>query len=189
MPKIRKPSRADISAVLSDQAVLKKVRNQTIISKPTIPRKSKSVRKKEANNRFAEASRWAKEILTEPGMKALYSKGINSKLSNAQMVAVTDFLTAPVIHYINLKQYTGAIGDKIRIKATDDFQVSSVDVTISDKKGKELEKGPAVHYKRKPVMWIYTLKLANAYIAGTVIEVTAKDRPGNTVVKTETVEK
>ncbi len=153
-----------------------------------MPRKSKSSRKKESNNRFANASLWAKETLAEPGMKKLYSKGINSKLSNAQIVAVTDFLTAPVIHYISLKQYTGAIGDKVRIKATDNFQVISVEVKIRNKNGKELEKGPAIQYKRKPVMWIYSLTAANADVIGTIVEATAKDRPGNTTVKSETVE-
>jgi hypothetical protein len=188
VPKIRKPTEADISAVFSNDVVVRKIRNQTVISTITVPRKSTSARKQEANKRFAKASLWAKVILTEPGMMELYSKGINRKLSNAHTVAVVDFLNAPEVHYISLKQHTGAIGDKIRIKATDDFQVTAVEVTITDKNGKQLEKGPAIRYKRKPVMWIYTLTVANPDIGGTVIEVTARDRPGNTVVKKETIE-
>jgi hypothetical protein len=188
VPKIRKPTQADISAVLSNDVVVRKVRNQTVISTITIPRKSTSTRKQQANKRFAKANQWAKMILTQPGMMELYSKGVNSKLSNAHTVAVVDFLNAPEIHYISLKQHTGAVGDKIRIKATDDFHVTTVDVTIIGKNGKQLEKGPAIRYKRKPAMWIYTLTVANPDISGTIVEVTARDRPGNTVVNKETAE-
>jgi hypothetical protein len=188
MPKIRKPTNADISAVFSQDVVIRKVRGQTIVSTPTVPRKSKSAKKEKTNDRFTEAGSWAKATLKEPGMKELYSKGINSKLSNARTVAVTDYLTAPTIHYISLKQHTGAIGDKIRIKATDDFQVTAVKVTITDKNGKRLETGPAIRYKRKPVMWIYTLTVANREMIGTVIEVKAMDRPGNKTEKRVMIE-
>ena len=187
MPKLRKETKADISAMLSDDVVMRQYRNQTIISKITIPQESTSPGKQASKDRFAIASQWANKTLKDPVMKKLYSKGINSRLPNAHTVATTDYLVAPTIHYISLKQYTGAIGDSIRIKATDNFQVVSVDVTITDKNGKQLEKGPAIRYKRKAFMWAYTLTVANPDVSGTVIEVTAKDRPGNTAVKTEMV--
>ncbi len=188
MPKIRKPTKGDISALLSNDVVVRKIRNQTIVSTITVPKASKSIRKKETNDRFAKAGAWAREILTEPGMKKLYSKGIDSRHTNARTVAVTDYLTAPKIHYISLKQHTGAIGDKIRIKATDDFQVTSVNVTITDKNGNQLETGATSRYKRKPVMWVYTLTVANPEIVGTVIEVQAMDRPGNKTEQKVTIE-
>jgi hypothetical protein len=87
-----------------------------------------------------------------------------------------------------LKQHTGAIGDKIRIKATDDFQVTAVNVMITDKNGKLLEAGPAIRYARKPTMWIYTLTVANPDPVGTVIQVTALDRPKNMTEKRVTIE-
>jgi hypothetical protein len=183
MAKMRKPTKSDISALLSNDVVVRTIRNQTVISTITKPKKSTSARKAETNDRFAEASYWAKATLKKPGMKELYSKGISGKLSNAHTVALADYLNAPKIHYISLKQHTGAIGDKIRIKATDDFLVTAVNVTITNKNGKQLETGPATRYKRKPVMWIYTLTVANPKMIGTVIEVKVMDRPGN---KTET---
>jgi hypothetical protein len=180
--KIRK-TKADISALLSDDLALRKYRNQLVLSTVTVPRKSTSARKRKSMNRFAEASAWAKAILRKPGMKEWYSKGINSKLTNAHTVAVTDYLIAPKIHYISLKQHTGVIGDDIRIKATDAFQVTAVNVTITNKNGKQLEAGPATRYKRKPVMWIYTLTVANPEVVGTEIQVIAIDRPGNKTEK------
>lgn len=187
MPKLRKETKADISAVFSADVAMRQYRNQTIVSKIKRPRKSKSVKREAAKERLADASRWAKMTLMEPDIKKLYSKGINSRLPNAHTVAIQDYLTAPTIHYISLKQHTGAIGDKIRIKVTDNFQVTAVNVMITDKNGKELEKGPATRYARKPTMWIYTLTVANPELDGTVIKVTAMDRPENIVVKEEKI--
>ena len=187
MSKIRKPTRADISAILSHAAVIRKYRNQTVISVVTTPRRSKSARKKASNDRFKEANNWAKHVLRDPGMKALYAKGINGKLSSAHTVAVSDYLQAPVIHYINLKDHTGAVGDKIRIKATDNFQVTAVEVTITNAKGILVEKGQATRYSRKPAMWSYILTVANPDLPGTVISVIARDRPGNTAALEEKI--
>ena len=187
MPKIRKPTKADFSAMTSNDVTYRKVRNQTIVSTITIPKKSKSLKKKACNDRFANAHLWVDRLFFEPGMKELYSKGITENKNNARMVAVTDYMTPPKIHYISLKQHTGAIGDKIRIKATDDFQVTSVNVTITDKNGVQLETGAAIQYKRKPKMWVYELTVANPEVTGTVIEVFAMDRPENKTVEKVTV--
>ena len=181
VPKLKKYTAADLSAVLSDHVVLRKFRNQLVISKVTVPRKSKSVKKQASINRFRAANSWAKNILQQPGMKELYSKGINSKLSNAHTVAVSDYLNPPEIHYIDLKGYTGAAGDEIRIKVTDVFRVVAVTVTIAGSNGKQLEAGSAVRYVRKPAIWIYTLTRDNPHVKGTVIQVKASDLPENTV--------
>ncbi len=187
MPKIRKPTKADISAFLSNDIAIRKYRNQTVVSTVRIPRKSKSVRRKAANDRFKKANDWAKNILRQHGMKELYAKGINDKLSNAHTVAVRDYLQGPEIHYISLKDHTGAAGDTIRIKATDDFQVINVEVKITNPKGILLEKGQATRYSRKPAMWVYNLTVANRNLPGTVIRVMASDRPGNKAVLEEKV--
>ncbi len=179
MPKLSKPTKADISAVFSDNVATKKYRNQNVISKIKFPRKSKSVKAQNAKDRFKSAISWAKSTLMDPDMKTLYSKGITDKLSNAQTVAVTDYMEAPKIHYVSLKDHHGIIGDKIRIKATDNFQVISVTVKITNAKGTLLEQGRATRYPRKPAMWVYILTVANPDLNGTVINVTAKDRPGN----------
>ncbi len=181
MPKIKKPTGADISALTSDVVAPKKYRNRLVISRVTFPKPSNSEKKKEMNDRFADANQYAKHILKLPGMKELYAKGISARLSNTHTVAVSDYLNAPVIHAINIKEYHGTAGDKLRIRATDDFQVTSVEVRIRNKKGDTLEKGEAVKNKRKPRSWVYTTTVNNPELEGTTIEVTAKDRPGNEV--------
>ncbi|CAN5361019.1 hypothetical protein BH09BAC3_BH09BAC3_10040 [soil metagenome] len=179
MAKLRKKTEAELSAVYAYDVALRKHRGQRIASTITIPKESTSQKKKESKSRFAEAVSWAKACLSEPAMKELYSKGICDRLPNAQTVAVSDYLEAPKIHYINLTSYTGAVGDKIRIKATDNFKVWEVKLMITNALGVVLEEGQATRYPRKPVMWVYEVTVANPDLPGTVIKATAKDRPGN----------
>ena len=96
-------------------------------------------------------------------------------------------MQAPEIHYISLKDYQGLIGDKIRIKATDNFQVTEVKVRITNAKGTLLEKGEAIRYPRKQAMWVYTVTVANPDLQGTVVNVIAEDRPGNVVEMEEEI--
>ena len=101
---MRKSPKGDNSALLSNAAVIRKYRNQTVVSTVTTPRKSKSTKRKAANEQFKEANVWAKHVLREPGMKELYANGINDQLSGAHTVAVSDYMQAPEIHYVNLKK-------------------------------------------------------------------------------------
>ncbi len=181
MAKIKKPDETDISAMLSDVVAPKMYRNRVVVSRVTHPKQSTSEKKLEANDRFADANQYAKNILKMPGMKELYAKGISARLSNTHTVAVSDYLNAPVIHAINIKEYHGTAGDKLRIRATDDFQVTSVEVRILNKEGNILEKGEALKNKRKPSSWVYTTTVNNTELEGTKIQVRAKDRPGNEV--------
>jgi hypothetical protein len=181
MPKLRKKGVGDISAAFADDVAQRTYRGQNILSTITRPRKSKSLKKEKSNNDFRSASKYASQAMRTPALKQLYSKGINKRLPNAYTVALTDYMNAPEIHYVNLQKHRGAVGDEIRIKVTDDFEVAKVDIVITNAKGEELEKGPAVRYGRKPAIWVYTLQVANHDLVGTVINVKAKDRPDNKV--------
>jgi hypothetical protein len=74
--------------------------------------------------------------------------------------------------------YTGKINDAIIIKATDDFKVAAVTVTINLPSGVLLESGSAA-YDANAMMWKYTATKANTTLAGTKIKVTAIDVPKN----------
>lgn len=179
MAKIKKLKPSDLSALTSSAIVVQKVRGQLVVSKPTIPRESKSAKKLEANERFAEGNSYAKHILEQPGMKELYARGINHKNASAHTIALRDYLNAPEIHYINVARYTGEPGSLISIKATDDFEVTAVDVSIHSADGKLLEKGAAEHSKRKASMWYYRSTVTNPEVKGTIVKVSAFDRPEN----------
>ncbi len=78
----------------------------------------------------------------------LYTTGITPKKKSAYMVALNDHLTSPVVESINAIKYCGAIGDLIVVRASDDFMVASVTVTITDAAGGIIEQGEA---SKKPL--------------------------------------
>lgn len=179
MPKIKKPTQDNMSAMTSDYIAAGMYRNRKVFTRVKPPRKSKSQKKQDSIHRFIEASQYAKAILKEPGMRDLYSRAIDKRRPSAHTAAVSDYLNAPVIHEIRTREYDGLIGDRLRIKATDDFQVTSVNVIIRNSKGQLVEKGAAVKYARKPSIWVYTATVANPQPVGSRIFVTAMDRPMN----------
>ena len=87
---------------------------------------------------------------------------------------------------VDLSAYTGQMGDKIAIRAHDDFDVSGVSVAISDTDGHALESGAAVETPPDSGRWLYTATTAVPTGTSVRIEVTATDRPGHKTVKTAT---
>lgn len=142
-------------------------------------RKKSTARQKDQMKRFRKASQYAKAETRNAAVKAHYATGICRERPSAYNVALSDYLNAPVIHYIRPKLYTGDVDSLITIKATDDFRVERVHVTIHTPDGKLLESGEAERNKRKPFMWNYRATVKNAKVSGSVIKVIAEDRPGN----------
>ena len=93
-------------------------------------------------------------------------------------MAVADFFHAPDIDEIDVTNYRGAVGDTIRIRATDDFKVKQVHVTISNADGSLVEQGDAVQQANE-IDWLYTATTANESTAGDRIVIRASDKPGN----------
>jgi hypothetical protein len=62
-------------------------------------------------------------------------------------VALGDWFHPPVIHHVEKR------GKVIRVQATDDVRVASVQVMVLDKKGKTVEKGEGL--KKKGDWWEY----------------------------------
>ena len=95
---------------------------------------------------------------------------------------------------VDLSAYTGQVGDKIAIRAHDDFDVTGVSVAISDTDGHALESGAAVETPPNPNnvvghaagRWLYTATTVVPTGTSVRIEVTATDRPGHKAVKTAT---
>jgi hypothetical protein len=76
------------------------------------------------------------------------------------------------------------VGDEIVIRASDDFQVTSVTVSLAQANGQAVETGDAVETPAHSGRWVY--KATQAVSVGTPVRitVTAKDRPGHTGEKT-----
>jgi hypothetical protein len=71
------------------------------------------------------------------------------------------------------------VGDTIIVRATDDFKVTSVFVTITDGTGNIIEQGQALLQPDTLDEWRYAATTANASLAGSKVTASAHDKPGN----------
>jgi hypothetical protein len=171
------------TGTIGKQLTFRRIGGQTFVSKyrrpSSVPPTEKAVA---ARTKFAEATAYAKRVVKNPEKKALYQQAVTGG-QRAYNVAIMDALHAPVVENIDIKNYLGRQGDVIRIDAKDDFKVESVFVTISNESGEIIEQGNAVKQKEE-LEWSYVAINENPTLAGSKIEVVAKDLPGNSGSKT-----
>jgi hypothetical protein len=127
--------------------------------------------------KFQEAITYAKSVMKDPELKALYAAAAKGDQS-AYNVAVKDAFKAPEITRINTELYTGQPGSTITVRAVDDFKVASVRVQIYTALGDLVEQGDAV-LQVNGLDWLYTAKVANDALQGARIRGVAKDLPAN----------
>ena len=134
--------------------------------------------------RFRLAVVYGKAVVADPETKALYETAAKAKGMPAFALAVGDFLHAPAVDEIDLSAYTGQAGQKIGIRAHDDFELVGVAVIIRKADGAVLEQGPAT--LGSDSLWAYTTTAALPAGQTVMIEVTATDRPGHKTTRTQT---
>jgi len=71
-------------------------------------------------------------------------------------------------------------GDAVFIKATDNFKVTRVEVSIYNQVGDLIEQGTAVQEENQSVNWLYIARQENKEWLGSRITAVATDLPGNT---------
>jgi hypothetical protein len=167
--------------LLADTVVFKALKKHTVVITRPKRRKVRSVITKQQNAKFKDAAKYAKAQMGNAASKAEYAKACTADKNTPYRVALTDYLTPPVIHYIRASGYDGTSGSVITIKATDDFRVVRVTVSIHDASGRWLENGDATCQRLKPWIWKYLTTVSNPKPEGTVIKVVAFDKPGNRV--------
>lgn len=101
-------------------------------------------------------------------------------------LTIAYFLHAPAVDEIDLSSYTGKAGEAIRIRASDDFEVTGIEVSITDSNGAVLERGPAARVDGMPA-WSYPTTTDLPAGQQVSIEVTATDRPGHKGTKSQPV--
>jgi hypothetical protein len=94
--------------------------------------------------KFRLAALYGKAVMADAEKKAIYTDIGEKRGTPAFALMVADFLNAPAVDTINLAGYTGQIGSKIVVRASDDIQVAGVNVAIRDQDGVVLEQGAAV---------------------------------------------
>ena len=128
---------------------------------------------------------YGKAKIKEPTEKAEYAEKAEG-LVTAFNVAVADFMHAPHIDEIDLTGYTGQAGDTIRVRATDDFKVTQVRVTITNADGTLVEEGDAVQ-QENTIDWVYSATAVNESTEGDKIVVSATDKPGHAAEQEQTL--
>lgn len=170
------------SGRIGDQLVYRHRGEKTIIAKRP---KQKSVPSTEkqllVQERFFNGSLYAKAVVADEAKKAIYqakTKGYQTAFN----LALSDFCKAPEIKLCDFDNYAGERGDKIRIRATDDFKVEAVQLQIEDGNGDLIEEAAAV-LSDNGVDWFYTITVDNPFLPGTKLIVSASDMPGNVTKK------
>jgi len=135
--------------------------------------------------KFHRAIQWVKLILAEPGMKELYSKEAHG-FTNANSIAMKDFLVPPVIGKVVTTGYSGRVGYRIRIHCVNVVPVKSVIVTIEGEGNSIIESGNAVILKSGSD-WQYVTTRPNPDFKGSLLRILVTDIPDNKVEYTRTL--
>lgn len=161
--------------------------DQTIIAKrPKAPATAKPVSDKQlrVQNRFLDASLYAKKAIKDDELKAAYGAKANINQS-AYNVAFKDYFTAPQVRRLNDSNYKGAVGDELNFLIKDIMKVTEINIEILDQSEVLIESGLAVPVDSDNVEWTYTASAANADYENAVYRITMLDTPKNitTVIK------
>lgn len=169
-----------ISGTLGKELVFREWGGKTVVAKAPGKRKGDPTpAQAETQERFLLASRYARAVIQnqDKGMAEAYAAVLKPR-QNVYSRALEDFMTPPVVKSINTRNYKGTIGDKIVVRAIDDFRVVSVRVEIYAANGTLLETGNAGQ-DVNGLDWIYTTTQANNLLAGSKIIAIATDVPNN----------
>jgi hypothetical protein len=173
------PMMKGATGMVGDTVVFKQWRGRLVVANAPKKREKLSEKQEVTVSRFKDAGSYAKRCMLVPEIKAEYQTGVNYKIHSAYHVALADHMNPPEVVYVDAEKYTGAVDGTITIKAKDDFKVVRVTVTIIDGNGTLIEEGDAEAYFRRLYIWKYKSTAVNSNRAGTVIRVTAYDRPGH----------
>jgi len=134
--------------------------------------------------KFRLATVYGKACMADPETKQPYEDKADSRGVPAFALMVADFLNAPVVDEIDLSAYTGKVGEKIRVRVSDDLDVTGVTMKITAQSGEVLETGAAVK-GADGLTWTYTTTTALSEGQAVAISVAATDKPGNVTTKTK----
>jgi len=166
-----------LSGKVGDLVVFRQRHGKTFLGKIPFNTGKPSPDQQAVREKFLKAVSYAKTSLQDPDIKALYVEKAGKGVTPFNL-AIADFFTVPVIADIITNAYTGAVGSKIEVHATDDTKVTEVKVSIVAADGSMIEEGSAMQDTDNG-HWFYTATALNASLAGSKITAVAKDLPGN----------
>lgn len=163
-----------LSGSLGEQLVIrhdKAGRTIVAVSPSFDPNRTFSEAQLQTQERFRQASAYAKDAREED----VYVEKAEGTPQTPYNVAMADWFHAPEILEIDVSGWNGAVGEVIRVKASDDVEVTQVSLVITDAQGVVIEQGGAV--REGGLWWQYT---TTQPASGTPrVVASARDLPGN----------
>lgn len=108
-----------------------------------------------------------------------YRRQARGKGVTAYYIALADWFCAPKVLEIDVDDWTGQVGQTIRVKARDNVKVARVSVMIRDMEENVLEMGEAEQSEAGSAWWNYTAKSLVKMTPFPIVEVTVQDLAGN----------
>ena len=178
---------AGYTGKLGDTGFYKRtVNGKEIIQRCPARKKVKSRLKWPAQvNRFYSATKYAKRVLVNPEIKALYAR-VATGFNSANSMAVKDFLTPAVISNVVTTGYHGRTGYRMTIRVDNVVPVKSVTVTIENPDGEIIESGQATMHS-SGTDWHYITTRPNLQYKESLVLVVSCDLPGHTAEWTRTL--
>lgn len=169
-----------MSGKVGDLIIFKQQNGKTVVTK--IPKK-KTIPPTQAqldvNQRFKFASKYAKQAINDPVLKAKYTGFIKGSQSVFN-VAFADFFTPPLLSDAS-GLYNGEIGCGLNVKAIDNYEVQSVSLSIYAADETLLEQGDAT-MGIDGVTWNYVCTASTAEFATCTLKWSATDLANNVTV-------
>ena len=166
-----------LSGKIGDLLLFRQRFGKTVVGKIPIPTGEPTEAQLAAKEKFRKGSMYATAVIHNSSKKAVYDARAFEDVK-AYNLALKDYIMAPVIELVDHQAYNGSIGSQVKVKATDDFKVNAVEVTILANDGSILEQGNANPGEDQST-WIYAATVLNNSLQGTRIQVKASDLPGN----------
>lgn len=159
-----------LSGKFGDDIVFRQYGDKTIATKSPGKYPPPTDAQQQHRSRFQQACFYWKGIKNNQQVLDNY-KAAAGEGQTAYNIALADFLQGPDIEEIDVSAYTGKPGQIIRIKATDDFKVIAVNVSICNADGTLVEEGASAEGDNG--YWIYETQATNDSLDGDKITVTA----------------
>lgn len=158
-----------------DQTIIARTGKKRADGKPYTEKQLK------VQNRFIDASLYAKKAIQEIPLKALYEARANIN-QTAYNVAFKDYFTAPMVRRLDDRNYFGQIGDAIKLMIKDVLKVTQVKIEILDSSETLIESGSATALDNEGIEWEYIAKVDNFDYESTLYRISMVDTPENTTV-------
>ena len=169
-----------LTGAVGDQFVIRKSRSgRTIVANmPTFDEEREFTdSQKKQQELFRKATNYAKFAQNQP----VYRQKAAGTAVTAYNLAVADYFGKPEILDIDISRWNGQAGEKIYIRAKDNFMVVRARLVIrpNSEDYDALDGGEAVQSEMDGLLWEFTTTQAIALAPGMQLDAFAYDLPGN----------